>query len=144
MASATCNAQAVPSWRRPSRGARRGGELLPRSHQAVVGAACDRIREDLRARTGVRSVVVAHAFVAGAEPSDSERSIAVGGVDRVAAPSSRGWTTPRSATCTAPSRRVRRGSVVRYSGSPLRYSFSEQDHAKCVLLVDLPPPGPSS
>ena len=35
------------------------------------------------------------------------------------------------------------GSVVRYSGSPLRYSFSEQDQVKAVLLVDLPAEGPS-
>jgi exonuclease SbcD len=34
------------------------------------------------------------------------------------------------------------GSVVRYSGSPLRYSFSEQDQVKAVLLVDLPAEGP--
>jgi exonuclease SbcD len=32
--------------------------------------------------------------------------------------------------------------VVRYSGSPLRYSFSEQDHTKVVLLVDVPGSGP--
>ena len=31
--------------------------------------------------------------------------------------------------------------MVRYSGSPLRYSFSEQDHTKVVLLVDVPPAG---
>jgi exonuclease SbcD len=30
---------------------------------------------------------------------------------------------------------------VRYSGSPLRYSFSEQDHTKVVLLVDVPAQG---
>ena len=35
------------------------------------------------------------------------------------------------------------GSVVRYSGSPLRYSFSEQDHEKVVLLVDLDTSGPA-
>ena len=120
-----------------------GGEVLTRSHQAVVGAACDRIRDDLAGRDGVRSVVVAHAFVAGAEPSDSERSIAVGGVDRVAGTVFEGIDYaalghlhgPQSPEC-AP------GSVVRYSGSPLRYSFSEQDQVKAVLLVDLPAEGP--
>ncbi|MDC5697627.1 exonuclease SbcCD subunit D [Intrasporangium calvum] len=122
----------------------RGGDLLPRSHQAVVGAACERIREDLAARPGVRSLVVAHAFVAGAEPSDSERSIAVGGVDRVAGTVFEGIDYaalghlhgPQAPECAE-------GSVVRYSGSPLRYSFSEQDHTKCVLLVDLPATGPA-
>src|SRR3546814_8606565 len=64
--------------RRPPRSTRTD-TLFPyttlfRSHQAVVSAACDRIRDDLAGRDGVRSVVVAHAFVAGAEPSDYERS----------------------------------------------------------------------
>lgn len=121
----------------------RGGEPLPRSHQAVVGAACERIREDLAGRPGVRSVVMAHAFVAGAEPSDSERSIAVGGVDRVAGTVFHGIDYaalghlhgPQAPECAE-------GSLVRYSGSPLRYSFSEEDHTKVVLLVDLPVAGP--
>jgi exonuclease SbcD len=32
---------------------------------------------------------------------------------------------------------------VRYSGSPLRYSFSEQEHEKVVLLVDVDASGPA-
>ncbi|MDN5790476.1 MAG: exonuclease SbcCD subunit D [Micrococcales bacterium] len=119
------------------------GEVLPRSHQAVMGAACQRIRDDLAGRAGVRSVVLAHAFVAGAEPSDSERSIAVGGVDRVTAAVFHGIDYaalghlhgPQAPECAA-------RSLVCYSGSPLRYSFSEQAHTKVVLLVDVPEAGP--
>ncbi|MEW1955658.1 exonuclease SbcCD subunit D [Terrabacter sp. NPDC080008] len=121
-----------------------GGAPLPRSHQAVVGAACERIRADLAERPGVRSVVLAHAFVAGAEPSDSERSIMVGGVDRVAGTvfagidyAALGHLHGPQAPESAP------GSVVRYSGSPLRYSFSEQEQQKVVLLVDLDASGPA-
>ena len=117
--------------------------MLPRSHQAVVGAACDRIRADLAHRVGLRSVVLAHAFVAGAEPSDSERSIMVGGVDRVAGTVFHGIDYaalghlhgPQAPACAE-------GSIVRYSGSPLRYSFSEQDQTKVALLVDVPASGP--
>ena len=119
-----------------------GEEPLPRSHQAVVGAACERIRADLATREGQRGIVLAHAFVAGAEPSESERSIMVGGVDRVAGTVFEGIAYaalghlhgPQSPECA-------HGSVVRYCGSPLRYSFSEQDHAKVVLLVDVPSEG---
>lgn len=115
---------------------------LPRSHHAVLAAACQRIRVDLAARTGVRSVVLAHAFVAGAEPSESERAIAVGGVDRVPGTVFAGIDYvalghlhgPQAPDCAE-------GSVVRYCGSPLRYSFSEQDHTKVVLLVDVPAVG---
>ena len=47
-------------------------------------AAMQRVRRDLAARSpGTRSVVLAHAFVAGGEPSESERDISVGGVSRV-------------------------------------------------------------
>ena len=105
-----------------------GGEPLPRSHQAVVGAACDRIRADLADRPGVRSVVLAHAFVAGAEPSDSERSIMVGGVDRVAGTVFHGIDYAALGHLHGPQApESADGSVVRYSGSPLRYSFSEQE-----------------
>lgn len=120
------------------------GAPLPRSHQAVVGAACERIRADLAERPGVRSVVLAHAFVAGAEPSDSERSIMVGGVDRVAGTVFAGIDYAALGHLHGPQApESAEGSVVRYSGSPLRYSFSEQDHSKVVLLVDLDASGPA-
>lgn len=56
-----------------------------RSHEAVVGAAMDRVRADLAGRDGARAVVVAHAFVQGGEPSESERDISVGGAETVPA-----------------------------------------------------------
>src|SRR5690349_24827668 len=55
--------------------------LTERSHAAALGEAMTRVRADLDGRPGVRSVVLAHAFVAGspdAAPtmaSDSERDI---------------------------------------------------------------------
>jgi len=118
------------------------GEPLARSHQAVMSAAMDRVRADLAGRPGHRCVVVAHAFVVGGLASDSERSIAVGGVDSVAADTFagadyvalghlHGAQQPRTAT----------DAVLAYSGSPLRYSFSELGHTKSVNLVDLPPAG---
>lgn len=60
-----------------------------RSHDAVLRAATDLARADLaerRQRTDApfRSVVVAHAFVQGGEPSDSERDISIGGAQTVA------------------------------------------------------------
>ncbi|NUO35355.1 MAG: exonuclease SbcCD subunit D [Dermatophilaceae bacterium] len=120
------------------------GEPLPRSHQAVVGAAVGRIRAELADRPGVRSVVLAHAFVAGAEPSDSERSIMVGGVDRVAGTVFAGIDYAALGHLHGPQAPDSAdGSVVRYSGSPLRYSFSEQDHEKVVLVVDLDASGPA-
>ena len=51
-----------------------------RGHAAVLTAAMDRVRADLAGRPGTPSVVLAHAFVAGGQASDSERDISVGGV----------------------------------------------------------------
>jgi exonuclease SbcD len=104
-------------------------------HDHVLGAAMDRVRADLAQRpAGTRSVVLAHAFVTGGQVSDSERDITVGGVASV----------PREVFdgvdyvalghlhgCQTLSERVR------YSGSPLAYSFSEVDHRKTLWLVDL-------
>src|SRR6478735_9479993 len=56
--------------------------LKARSHEAALTEAMRRVNAD-RATRDARSVVLAHAFVAGAEPSDSERDISVGGVSLV-------------------------------------------------------------
>ncbi|MET8829377.1 exonuclease SbcCD subunit D [Streptomyces sp. NPDC004610] len=104
-------------------------------HEAVLAAAMDRVRADLATRPdSTRSVVLAHAFVTGGRASDSERDITVGGVAAVPAGVFDGvdyvalghlhgcqTLTPR----------------VRYSGSPLAYSFSEAEHRKSMWLIDL-------
>ncbi len=119
------------------------GEPLERSHQAVMAAAMGRVRADLARRpVGTRSMVVAHAFVVGGAPSESERSIVVGGVDSVAADTFDGVDYValghlHGAQQPKPSGAGASTTVLRYSGSPLRYSFSELAQAKSVTLVDL-------
>ncbi|RSS80377.1 exonuclease SbcCD subunit D [Streptomyces sp. WAC06614] len=109
------------------------------SHEAVLGAAMDRVRADLAARPpGTRSVVLAHAFVTGARPSDSERDITVGGVAAVPAAVFDGVDYAALGHlhgCQT------LGERIRYSGSPLAYSFSEADHRKSMWLVELGPAG---
>jgi exonuclease SbcD len=108
-------------------------------HPAVLGAAIDRIRADLATRpAGTRSVVLAHAFVTGAAPSDSERDITTGGVDSVPAALFDGFhytALGHLHGCQTV------GERLRYSGSPLAYSFSEEHHRKSMWLVDLGPGG---
>ncbi|QNE78599.1 exonuclease subunit SbcD [Streptomyces finlayi] len=104
-------------------------------HEAVLGAAMDRVRADLATRpAGTRSVVLAHAFVAGGEPSDSERDITVGGVAAVPAAVFDGVDYVALGHLHGSQRVTER---VRYSGSPLAYSFSEADHRKTMWLADL-------
>jgi len=105
-----------------------------RSHAAVLGAAMTRVRDDLSGRPGSRSVVLAHAFVVGGEPSESERDISVGGVPSV----------PRSVFDDVDYVALghlhgaqRLSDSVRYSGSPLAFSFSEEHHTKAMLMVEL-------
>ncbi|MYX77681.1 MULTISPECIES: exonuclease SbcCD subunit D [unclassified Streptomyces] len=122
-----------PALVRDTLGADRAG------HEAVLTAAMDRVRADLATRPdGTRSVVLAHAFVAGGEPSDSERDITVGGVAAVPAGVFDGVdyvALGHLHGCQTVTDRVR------YSGSPLAYSFSEHTHRKTMWLVDLGPAG---
>lgn len=129
---------------------------VARSHEAVVSAAMDRVRADVAARadrgatgaalgaTGAaRTVVMAHAFVTGGAPSPSERTISVGGVESVSARCFAGVDyvalghLHRPQEIAGPA-----GTVVRYPGSPLRYSFEEAAQVKGFLVVDLPAAGP--
>ncbi|MBC7279683.1 exonuclease SbcCD subunit D [Nocardioides sp.] len=107
--------------------------LESRSHQAALGEAMRRVRADLDGRGG-RSVVMAHAFVTGAEPSDSERDISVGGVSMV--PASLFEDISYAALGHLHGRHTIT-ETVRYSGSPLAYSFSEANHLKGSWLIDL-------
>jgi exonuclease SbcD len=114
---------------------RRAWDLPARSHQAAMSAAVDRIRADLATRpAGTRSVVLAHAFVAGGQPCDSERDIAVGGVSVV---STQTFTGLDYVALGHLHGRQTLTDAIRYSGSPLAYSFSEADHVKGSWLVDL-------
>jgi exonuclease SbcD len=107
-----------------------------RSHTEVLHAAMARIRAFLSANPG-RSVVSAHAFITGGTSSDSERDIRVGGVgdapasifdgvDYVALGHLHGAQAISGSTAT-----------VRYSGSPMAFSFSEINHRTSVTLVEL-------
>ncbi|MCX5043853.1 exonuclease SbcCD subunit D [Aldersonia sp. NBC_00410] len=105
-----------------------------RSHAEIVDAAMARVRADIAARDGVRSVVLAHAFVSGAAAAGSERSISVGGVETVPAACFDGIDYVALGHLHSPQQVT---EAIRYSGSPLPYSFGESSHRKAVWLIDL-------
>jgi len=106
-----------------------------RSHEAALSEAMTRVRADLSTRgPATRSVVLAHAFVAGATPSESERDISVGGVSRVATSVFDGIDYTALGHLHGPHVLA---DGLRYSGSPLAYSFSEADQVKGSWLVEL-------
>jgi exonuclease SbcD len=104
-----------------------------RDHDSALAAALERIRA-VHPREA-RSVLVAHAFVAGGEASESERPLSVGGAGTVDARRFAGFDyvalghLHRSQSVG--------GDGIQYSGSLLKYSFSEVDHVKSVRLVEM-------
>ena len=119
---------------------RSGWRLRGRSHEAALTEAMRRVRGDLAGRDA-RSVVLAHAFVAGGQPSDSERDISVGGISRVPTSVFEGFDYTALGHLHG---RHTLTQSVRYSGSPLAYSFSEAGQVKGSWLVDLGPSGVTS
>ena len=72
-------------------------------------------------------MVVAHAFVAGGLASDSERDIAVGGVSVVPVDLFAGIDYTALGHLHG---RATLAESVRYSGSPVAYSFSEATRSR--------------
>lgn len=119
-----------------------GGEPLARSHEAVLTAAMDRVHADLARRRRaagrrVPAVVMAHAFVTGGAESESERDIRVGGVGAVPADVFGAEVDYVALGHLHGPQQVRSRTTARYAGSPVAFSFSECDHSKSAVIVDL-------
>lgn len=81
-----------------------------------------------------RNVLVAHQYLVGAELSDSEE-LAVGGLDSIPASVFRGFDYVALGHIHKP--QCVGSGCIRYSGSLLQYSFSEANHKKSAVIVDL-------
>lgn len=103
------------------------------THEEAMAALLQRVEQQ---RTpGRPTLVMAHCFVDGGEESDSERPLSLGGADRVPAELFRPYTYAALGHLHRPQQR---GSEhIRYSGSILKYSFSEVAQQKSVTLVDI-------
>jgi exonuclease SbcD len=99
---------------------------------AALAAITGRLRE--RLPVGAVSVLVAHAYVAGGSPSDSERPLSVGGADQVGLDCFAGFTYTALGHLHSPQNLSPR---VRYSGSLLKYSRSEAGKTKSVSMVEI-------
>lgn len=104
-----------------------------RSHDAALARLVAGTRGRLDAT--VPGVLLAHAFVAGGTPSESERSLSVGGADQVDVAHLAGFDYVALGHLHRPQQVGE--TRVRYSGSLLKYSFAECDHTKSVELVEL-------
>ncbi len=107
------------------------GEGEVHNHDAAMAALVGRIQGESFAG---RNVAIAHSFLTGGESSDSERPLTVGGAGNVSVDRFSGFDYVALGHLHRP-QEVSNG--VRYSGSLLKYSFSEAGHEKSVTLVEL-------
>jgi exonuclease SbcD len=111
----------------------------PFSHNRVVTACAEAALAAIP--SDMRSLSIAHGFIAGATGCDSERTpvASVGGTDHIGAEVFEGFSYTALGHLHRP-QIVRGSETIRYSGTPLPYSFSETD-PKSVVLVDMDPSG---
>ena len=137
--AAALHAAPVPHARAGVSASTRSG---PATRAGAAGSAHgDAERED-GAGEEVARIAMAHAFVTGGDASDSERDIAVGGLASVPSALFRlGGPGPGPLSYVAlghlhsPQRVGRAGDPpMRYSGSPVAFSFSETAPKSSVLL----------
>ncbi len=85
--------------------------------------------------SGRRSVALAHCFIDGGDESDSERPLSVGGADKVLHQLFSEFNYTALGHLHSP--QYKGEKTIRYSGSILKYSFSEVNHKKSVTIVDM-------
>lgn len=84
--------------------------------------------------TGRRNVLLTHQFVTGASPCESEE-ISVGGSDNVDAAVFAGFDYVALGHIHGPQNIG--SNRIRYCGTPLKYSFSEENHHKSVTVIEM-------
>lgn len=104
---------------------------------AVIESYTDAVRcavENMEVNPAARNVLITHQFVTGGVRSDSEE-ITVGGTDNVDAAVFDIFDYVALGHLHGAQKIGR--ETLRYSGTPLKYSFSEKDQEKSVALVEL-------
>lgn len=103
-------------------------------HAGVLTHAVSAINSDAQRREMGRRVVVSHSWVTGGSVCESERDISLGGAGLVPSTLFDGFSYVALGHLHG---RQELAENIRYSGSPLPYSFSESGHRKGSWLVEL-------
>ncbi len=113
--------------------------LLEKEEIEDFNQAYQHICQELELRAGVRSVVLAHLYLLNNNPEDgeisSQKPLIIGGKEFVAAEHFLKFDyvalghLHRSQQCQC--------EKIRYAGTPLKYSFSEENHRKTVSIIDI-------
>lgn len=104
-----------------------------RDHDSAMRSLVDQVRNIQP--DGARSILMTHAFVAGGEESESERPLTVGGAGTVNISSLQGFHYVALGHLHRPQKVG--DNHIHYSGSLLKYSFSESPHTKSVNLIEM-------
>ena len=84
---------------------------------------------------GMRSIAISHAFVMGGEVGGSERTLSVGGSEQVSPHVFKDFHYTALGHLHGPQRMG--ADHIRYSGSPLKYSFDEHIQKKSFTIIDM-------
>ena len=84
---------------------------------------------------GMRSIALSHAFVMGGEVGGSERTLSVGGSEQVSPHVFKNFHYTALGHLHGPQRMG--ADHIRYSGSPLKYSFDEHGQKKSFTIIDM-------
>ncbi|NVD08040.1 exonuclease SbcCD subunit D [Vibrio sp. JPW-9-11-11] len=103
------------------------------THDEAHQLLAEKIREQWV--EGHKNVLISHCFVDGAIESDSERPLSIGGSDRVSHEHFSDFDYVALGHLHQPQKKGE--EYIRYSGSLMKYSFSEQHQKKGMTLVEL-------
>ena len=84
---------------------------------------------------GMRRIAISHAFVMGGEVGGSERTLSVGGSEQVNPQVFKDFHYTALGHLHGPQRMG--ADHIRYSGSPLKYSFDEHAQKKSFTIIDM-------
>ena len=84
---------------------------------------------------GMRSIAISHAFVMGGEVGGSERTLSIGGSEQVSPQVFKDFHYTALGHLHGPQRMG--ADYIRYSGSPLKYSFNEHTQKKSFTIIDM-------
>ena len=103
------------------------------SHEQAMALLLEQVKaHDSR---GLPKVVISHCFLDGGSESDSERPLSIGGADKISPALFSDFNYVALGHLHGP--QYKGAEHIRYSGSILKYSFSEQHQHKSVTLVEL-------
>lgn len=84
---------------------------------------------------GMRSIAISHAFVMGGDVGGSERTLSIGGSEQVSPQVFKDFQYTALGHLHGPQRMG--ADYIRYSGSPLKYSFDEHAQKKSFTIIDM-------